>query len=136
MIATLTEDNFELYSAQHYMNIHCETMEEFQEDLFRFKYLKKLFYSYKKKKNVLKERLILNHIIILYNIFDAKACTRMLTLKLEDYLDCLFPFLIAMDYLSSKDFVDGLKDENFRVYVSDVMLDKQIVDKLREIIRK
>lgn len=130
----LTDSNFEIYAAQHYMNSHCETMEEFQEDLLRFKYLKKLFYSYRHKEN-LKERLILNHIIVLYNIFEAKACTKMLILKLDGYHDCLFPFLIAMNYLPKTGFIDGIKDADTKLHISDVPLDLTIINKLREILR-
>lgn len=94
----LTDSNFFLYCARHYDNPNCVSLDEFKEDLLRFKYLKKLFFNYKNK-SILKERLILNHLVVLYNVFPAKECTLMLVNKLEEYLDCLFPFLEVMGYL-------------------------------------
>lgn len=115
----------------HYMNLNCETKEEFDEDLSRFKYLKKLFFVYEKK-NELKERLILNHIIILYNSFEAKACTKMLLLKMKDYYTVLLPFLIFLGYLPET-VVQGIYDKDWIMRISDHALDPAVVNKLREI---
>ena len=65
---TLTEDNFILYAAKCYDNPNCHNINEFYDDLNKFKYLKKLFYRYRVD-GVLKERLITNHIIVLQNVF-------------------------------------------------------------------
>jgi hypothetical protein len=80
----LTEENYNLYAAQYYMNSSCENEEEFHEDLNRLKYIKKLLYVYEHKKE-LNMNLILNHIIILYNVFEPKACTKILFFKLTAY---------------------------------------------------
>ena len=64
----LTEDNFVLYAMKHYDNPHCKGLAEFQDDLKRFSYLKRLFKKYKAGSG-LKERLIMNHIIVITNLF-------------------------------------------------------------------
>ena len=93
----LNDDNFIEYAAQNYNNIqHCDSI-EFYDDLSRFKYIKKLFSRYEESGD-LKERLILNHIIILYNVFGI-ATTKMLFLKLENYVAYLKPFLELLGYL-------------------------------------
>lgn len=127
----LTEENFLLYAAKFYENNSCESMEEFEKDLSIFKYLKKLFYVYQNK-NDLRERLILNHLIVLYNIFEAKACTKMLILKMKDYHSFLFPFLLFLGYLPD-DKITGVFSSDFNLKISDVHLDMNIIQKLREI---
>lgn len=129
----ITDDTFPLYASMNYVNKSCETIEEFEEDLLRFKYIKKLFYNYKKK-NILRERLILNHIVILYNVFESKACTKMLIFKLQDYLDLLYPFLIALNRLHGN-YVDDINSKGNRIYFSDSPLDLEVVAALREIIK-
>jgi len=64
----LTEENFITYAMNHYDNSQCYTVEEFNDDLKRFVYLKKLFIRYHSDLD-LKETLILNHLIVLYNLF-------------------------------------------------------------------
>ena len=93
----LDESNFILYAAKYYDNINCSSYDEFEDDLKRIKYLKKLFKKYRDT-GELKVRLILNHLIILYNVFEHTACTNMLCFKLFDYLDLLKPFLIFLSF--------------------------------------
>jgi hypothetical protein len=77
----------------------------------------------------LKERLIINHLIVLYNSFDARAMTRMLFLKLEEYLDCLKPFLIMLNFWTTNvGEVNGKK-----IVDSEVSLNPEIVSALRKI---
>ena len=64
----LTQDTFLLYAAQHYNNTTCVSLREFESDLKRFKYIKRLLKRYKKTQ-MLSERLILNHLILLHNVF-------------------------------------------------------------------
>ena len=78
----LTDKNFLLFCAAHYDNYQYHSTEEFYEDLNRFKYIKRLFSRYEET-GELKERLILNHIIILYNLFGVPATTRLLFFKLN-----------------------------------------------------
>src|SRR5574343_530062 len=84
-IEELTENNFELYAAKHYDNPRCLDIEEFYDDLARFKYIKRLLRKYKQS-GELQERLILNHFIILYNVFGIEAANRMVFFKMEPEL--------------------------------------------------
>lgn len=115
----LTDSNFLVYAMHHYDNIQCHSIDEFEEDLRRFLYLKKLFSRYKNS-GELKERLILNHIIVLYNIF-GDATTDMLFFKLEkEYKSELVTFLI---------YLNRIPEENF----GDTKIDQEIVKVLRNI---
>jgi len=78
----LTEENFIIYAMKFYDNPSCKGMVEFEDDLKRFRYLKRLFKKYTAGKG-LKERLIVNHLVVLYNLFGTEATTRMLFLKIE-----------------------------------------------------
>jgi hypothetical protein len=78
----LSEDNFLLYAIKVYDNPSCKGMNEFYEDLNRIKYIKRLFNKYETKK-ILKERLLLNHIMILNNVFGVEGCARILFFKIE-----------------------------------------------------
>jgi hypothetical protein len=126
----LDDSNFMLYAAQNYINPGCADVLEFHEDLSRVKYIKRLFRRYSETVE-LKERLILNHLIVLYNVFDTKALTRMLVYKLYDYLEYLKPFLIFLSYWPSRVENIGLHDEI--ILDSDVALDNHIANTLRKI---
>ncbi|MFZ9354076.1 MAG: hypothetical protein ACO25L_04585 [Candidatus Nanopelagicales bacterium] len=80
----LNEDNFLLFAIKHYENPQAVTKEDFERDLNHFKYIKRLLKRYKKSGD-LKTHLILNHFIILYNIF-GEATTPMLFFKIEQDL--------------------------------------------------
>tara|TARA_R100000315_G_scaffold61836_2_gene41307 strand:- start:2835 stop:3215 length:381 start_codon:yes stop_codon:yes gene_type:complete len=80
---TLNKNNFIMYAMKMYTNPQCSDMEEFHEDLNRIKYIKRLLGRYESKGH-LRERLILNHIIILNNVFGSEACCRILFFKIED----------------------------------------------------
>lgn len=101
----LCENTFLLYAAKHYDNPHCHDEIEFEEDMKRFQYLRKLFQRYKQT-GELKERLILNHLIILYNVFGLSA-TDMLFFKLEGFHDTLKPFISYLNYLQPFVRYDG-----------------------------
>lgn len=94
MIDTLDDSNFILYAAKHYDNPQCYDMAEFYDDLKRFKYIKRLFGKYQDTGEI-RENLILNHIVVLYNVF-GEAATRMLFFKLVGYYSYLKPFLIVI----------------------------------------
>lgn len=126
----LDETNFMLYAAKHYDNPSCFDTLEFYEDLNRFKYIKRLFSRYEES-GELKERLILNHIIILYNLFGVPATTRMLFFKLRGFYHCLVPFLLLLNYLPEK--VDNIGLNNKNIITSDIILDPGVVNALRKI---
>lgn len=95
----LTDENFVLYAMKYYDNPTCKGVAEFEDDLKRFSYLKRLFSKYKAGK-VLKERLIVNHIIVLYNLFGPEATTRMLFLKIDSrYWSQLKTFLVFLNIM-------------------------------------
>ena len=93
----LTESTFLLFASKHYDNPQCSDVSEFEEDLKRFQYLRKLFGRYRQDDD-LKERLILNHLIIIYNVFGPEA-TNMLFMKLHEFHDCLKPFVEYLNYM-------------------------------------
>jgi len=125
----IDESNFILFAAQSYDNPQCMDETEFFDDLKRFKYLKRLFNKYKEN-GELKERLVLNHLTILYNLFD-KGATRMLFFKLRNYYDILLPFLAVLNRLPTR--VDGIGIQGRIVYTKDIEVDPYVVDLLRSI---
>lgn len=95
----LTEDNFLIYAIKNYDNPHCSGMKEFINDLKAFKYLTRLFKRYEIKGD-LKERLIINHIVVLYNLFGAEAATKMLFFKIKkDHWPQLKTFLVYLNLM-------------------------------------
>ena len=91
----LTEDNFLLFAIKNYENPQAETKEDFDKDLNHFKYIKRLLKRYKNS-GQLKTHLLLNHFIILYNIF-GEATTPMLFFKIEEDLwPCMKTFVMFL----------------------------------------
>ena len=85
----LTKDNLLVYAAQNYYNPKCIDSDEFLEDLKRFKYIKRLLNRYRDT-GQLSERLILNHLVVIFNVFDIEAGLNILELKLElEYLSLI-----------------------------------------------
>jgi len=117
-----------LYAAKNYDNPQCMDIEEFKDDLKRFNYIKKLFNKYRTTSD-LKEQLIINHLIVLYNIFGAEPATRMLFFKLGDYKDILKPFLVFLNYMPEA--IHGVDEQP--ILSSDIALDNYIIQKLRTI---
>jgi hypothetical protein len=130
MFEKIDETNFMLYAAKHYDNPHCYDTLEFYDDLNRFKYLKRLFNRYEET-GELKERLIINHLTIIYNIFGAEPATRLLFLKLRGQYHLLKPFLVLMGYMP--EVVKSIGIEGKDVISSDIHMDENIVDLLRNI---
>lgn len=99
----LTEENFILYAAKNYNNPQCLDIEEFYDDLSRFKYIKRLLRKYQQS-GIIQERLILNHIIIIYNVFGVEAANKMVFYKIEKELwPVLKTFLVYLNYLPEND---------------------------------
>lgn len=126
----LDETNFMLYAAKNYDNPQCFDTVEFYEDLKHFKYIKRLFNKYIDNGD-LKERLILNHLVIIYNMFGVEASTRMLFFKLRGYEECLKPFLVFMGYMP--DVVREIGISGKDVISSDIAMDHHIIEVLRKI---
>ena len=126
MFDELTEDNFMIFAAKNYVNPHCRGIDDFNDDLNHFKYLKRLFNRFQKD-GILKINLIIGHIIVLYNVFEAQAMTRMLFHKIEeDQWSLLKPFLIMLNHLPEQ-IVEGLRIIN----TVEISLNKEIVAELR-----
>ena len=125
----LNDDNFLMFAMKEYNDIQCTDIEEFYDDLKKIKYIKRLFNIYKNN-GQLKERLILNHLIVFYNVFSVQAGTRILFYKIEkDFWPILKTFLIFLDRMPEK--IDSIRGETIRA--SDILLDEGIVTRLRSI---
>jgi hypothetical protein len=128
----VTEANFTLYASHYYENASCTDELEFKEDLNHVKYIKRLFNKYRET-GELKERLILNHLIIVYNVFQSDAATKMLCFKLSEYLPYLKTFLMFLSFWPAR--VEGVGEQNETILDSDITLDNFIIQRLREIRR-
>ena len=124
----LNEKNFLLYAMQHYENPQCVEVEEFNDDLKRIKYIKRLFNQYAIE-GVVKERLLLNHIIVFYDVFSVEAATRILFYKLEEeFWPMLKTFLFYLNFLPNK-----IESINGRTILTiEILMDQGIVDSLRK----
>jgi hypothetical protein len=125
----LNEKNFLLFAMQHYDNPQCVEVEEFNDDLRRIKYIKRLFNQYDMD-GVLKERLILNHIIVFFNVFQTRAATRILFFKIEEkFWPMLKTFLFYLRFMP-EDKVESINGKD--ILVTDIQMDQGIINKLRE----
>jgi hypothetical protein len=124
----LTSENILLYATKAYDRPNC-IESEFKEDMKRFNYLKRLFYRYRKDSEV-KERLILNHLVVLSNVFGVEVTTRLLFFKMskEDY-SALKTYLVFLSYMP--DTVKGIKGHD--IVSSDIPLDIAVVVALRKL---
>jgi len=101
----VTEENYLIVAAKHYNNPQCSSTEEFYDDLNRIKYIKRLINRYLETKE-LSERLLINHIIVFYNVFGIEIATKLLAVKLElKYWPVIKPFLVKLKYLEATDLV-------------------------------
>lgn len=124
----LTEDNFLIYAVKNYDTPHC-IMSEFEGDIKRTKYLKRLFRRYKLTK-ALKERLILNHIILIGNVFGVEATVRILFFRVDerDY-DILKTFLVYLNMMPN--VIKGIRGKD--IQGDEILLDMHIAEILRKL---
>ena len=124
----LNNDNIMLYAMKVYDNPNC-IMSEFKDDMKRFNYLKRLFRRYTKLGDV-KERLIINHLVVLYNVFGVEAATRLLFYKMSknDY-SVLKTYLLFLSYMPS--VVKGIKGHDIKS--SEISVDMRVAEILRTI---
>jgi len=116
----LNEETFMLYAIKNYYNPKCIDVEEFYEDLNRFKYVKRLVNRYLDS-GKLSERLILNHLIVIFNAFDIEASLKLLEYKLDDRHWCVIkPFLV---------FLRHIKNDQY----TGISMDEKVVEALRKI---
>lgn len=99
MFSKITKDNWLFYAIKNYECPQLDSEKEFYEDVKRFKYLKRLFRKYKST-GELKYRLIVNHIIVLQNVFGVEAACTLLFFKIEpEYWSLLKTFLVYLNYV-------------------------------------
>ena len=99
MYEKITNDNIMMFAIKHYDNPQCEGEKEFHDDMKRFKYIKRLLRKYKDTR-IFKERLLLNHIIILNNLFGPEACVTLLLFKIQrEYWETLKSFLLFLNII-------------------------------------
>ena len=104
--STLTPENINMFAMKHYDNPLCVDEKEFLDDMKRFKYLKRLFRKYDTS-GELKVRLIVNHIIILSNVFGVDATTTLLFFKIEvEHWSLLKTFLVYLHFMPENDLVE------------------------------
>lgn len=129
MFENLNEDNFILYAMKYYDNSQCLSEVEFHNDLKIIKYIKRLLNRYSKTGEI-KERLMLNHLIMLSNVFPVPVLVRILFLKIpEEYWKELKTFLIFLKYMP-----EMISSINQRTIISsDIGVDLYIAEKLRKI---
>ena len=121
----LNDDNIIYFAMKNYSNPSCKNVEDFQEDFNRIKYVKRLFNRYEQS-GVLRERLILNHIITIYNVFGVEASTRMLFNRLDEkQYSMLKTFLVYLNYCPEQKFDN--------IDVVSIPLDATIIKKLRSL---
>ena len=112
MYETINAENVVMYAIRHYNNPHCEGEKEFEDDLKRFKYIKRLLRKYHDT-NILKERLLLNHLIVLNNVFGAEASTTLLLYKIQkEYWSTLKSFLIFLNSITEDELSHVQEDKN------------------------
>jgi hypothetical protein len=128
-IEKLTDDNFLIYAAKHYDNPQCHSTEEFLEDIKRLKYIKKLITRYVET-GELKDRLILNHLIVLNNVFGPEHLCRILYLKMKKQFNFVVPFLVMLNVL--QDRIYNIRNEKV-IDTSMITMDQRIIDSLRKI---
>ena len=126
----LDESTFLLYAAKHYNNPQCYDTIEFYDDLKRIKYIRRLFNIYQET-GELKERLILNHIITLYNVFGVIPATRMLFFKLYEYKEYLKPFLEFLNFMPLQ--IINITIKGITLKSIEITSDQNIAEKLRRI---
>lgn len=124
----LSSENIMLFAVKSYDKPIC-IMSEFKEDMKRFNYLKRLFYRHRKVGEI-KQQLIMNHLMVLYNVFGVEAATRLLFYKIakEDY-PALKTYLLFLSCMPER--VKGIKGHD--IISSEIPVDIKIANILREI---
>jgi hypothetical protein len=129
MTLELTEENFIMYAMKYYDNPSCKGMAEFLDDIKRFKYIKRLLGKYTSGKE-LKERLIINHMIVLNNLFGVEATTKMLFFKIDKkFWPQLKTFLVFLNYMPEKIILN----KGVAIIESEIPIDDNIVEILRRV---
>ena len=114
MFEKIKTENFMMFAIKHYDNPQCEGEKEFHDDMKRFKYIKRLLRKYYDT-STLKERLILNHIIVLNNVFGPDATATLLLFKIQkNYWPALKSFLLFLNILREDELSDIEEDKHVK----------------------
>ena len=125
----LNEKNYVMFAMKYYDNLQCTSIEEFNEDLNKIKYVKRLFNRFLEK-GELRTNLIMNHLIVIYNVFENEAATRMLFFRVEKrFYSILKPFLLFMNRLPK--VVRGIDGKN--IITNEIPLNEMTIKELRKI---
>jgi len=116
MYENIKTENVMMFAIKHYDNPQCEGEKEFHDDMKRFKYIKRLLRKYSET-NILKERLILNHIIVLRNLFGPEACVTLLLFKTQqEYFSTLKSFLLYLNMIR-EDELQQIEEDKYTIDV-------------------
>jgi len=111
MYENITTNNFVMYAIKHYENPQCEGEKEFHDDMKRFKYIKRLLRKHKDS-GILKERLLLNHIIVLNNLFGPEACVTLILFKIQrEYWETLKSFLLYLNIMTDDELSEVIPNQ-------------------------
>lgn len=126
----LNEENFIIYAFKNYDNPGCKGILEFEDDLKKFRYLKRLFKKYTAGKG-LKEKLIVNHLVIVYNLFGIEAATKMLFYKIEKkHWSQLKTFLVYLNYMPIGAVI---KAQGVTLQGYEIPLDEKVANALKNL---
>lgn len=126
---SLTKDNFLIYAIKHYDNLNCTGNKDFRNDIKRISHVKKLLKRECFETDASVCRLIMNHIVILYNIFGPEATPNMLLFKIEeDKWKYITPFLLFLSILPEKVYIN-----NKTIYTTDIGIDINLTKTLRSL---
>jgi len=129
MFDDLTDKNIELYMMKMYENPQCADLDEYNDDMKTFKYIKRLLNRYENT-GELKDRLILNHLNLICNVFTPPVAARILFFKIElPFWSTLKTFLIFLSAMP--DIIPSVRGELIRS--SDIAVNFDVANKLREI---
>ena len=123
----LNNDNIMMYAMKAYDRPNC-IMSEFKDDMKRFNYLKRLFLRYRKI-GELREQLVLNHLVVLYNVFGPEVTSRMLFFKMsKDDYPALKTYLLFLSIMPDR--IRGIKGQD--IISSDIPIDPRVAEVLRQ----
>jgi len=124
-IEVLTEENFSFFCQKHYFNPECAGRSDFIDDLKRIKYVKRLLQKIHKHKTLksIRERLIINHIIILKNVFGEEIAARILFFKVEPKLHSyLKSFLVFLEFK-----ISNIPEVDYKKLNTDPRVDRKLI---------
>ena len=125
----LNDKNYLMFAIKYYDNRQSTSVEEFNEDLNKIKYVKRLFNRFLET-GELRINLIMNHLIVIYNVFETEAATRMLFFRVEKRFYCILkPFLLFMESLP--EVVKGINGKD--INTNEIPLNETTIKELRKI---